>query len=85
MKKERTVREKILSYADSRAMLPEGTSVLVGFSGGADSVCLLSVLWEAAEARKLRVGAVHLNHRLRGDAADRDDIIYLEKLPLFFK
>ena len=73
MKRERTVREKILSYADSRAMLPEGTSVLVGFSGGADSVCLLSVLWDASEARKLRVGAVHLNHRLRGDAADRDE------------
>ena len=73
MKKERTVREKILAFAESRAMLPKGTSVLVGFSGGADSVCLLSVLWEAAEERKLRIGAVHLNHRLRGEAADRDE------------
>ena len=73
MKKERTVREAILSFADRHAMLPAGTSVLVGFSGGADSVCLLSVLREIAEERNLRVGAVHLNHRLRGDAADRDE------------
>ena len=73
MKKDRPVKEAILSFADRYQMLPPGTSVLVGFSGGADSVCLLSILWDAAAERNLRVGAVHLNHRLRGETADRDE------------
>ena len=49
--------------------------VLVGFSGGADSVFLLSFL---VHYKRLTNGtfpllAVHVNHCLRGDEADRDE------------
>ena len=46
--------------------------VLVGFSGGADSVCLLHFLHYLAKEKHFRVAAVHINHGLRGAAASAD-------------
>ena len=53
-------------------LLQHGDQVLVAVSGGADSTCLLVVLHKLA--RKLDIGlrAFHLNHCLRGEAAERD-------------
>jgi len=48
--------------------------VLVGFSGGADSVMLLSLLVKYTSENKLKPPvAVHLNHLIRGAEADRDE------------
>lgn len=55
------------------SMLPEGSAVLVGFSGGADSMALLSVLWTLAAETSGKVVALHVNHGIRGEAADRDE------------
>ena len=43
--------------------------LLVGLSGGADSVALLLLLMDAGK----QVTAVHVNHGLRGDASDGDE------------
>lgn len=48
--------------------LPEGR-LLVGLSGGADSVALLLLLRERGAA----VAAVHVNHGLRGEDSDGDE------------
>ncbi len=45
---------------------------LVGFSGGADSVALLHALLELRGKRN--VVAFHLNHMLRGEESERDEI-----------
>ena len=53
--------------------------VLVGFSGGADSVLLLLLL---NKFRKLHgnfnILAFHVNHLIRGDEAERDEIFARE-------
>ncbi len=54
-------------------MLPDGASVGVAVSGGADSVCLLHVLAGLAPAWGLRLTVLHLNHRLRGRESDGDE------------
>jgi len=47
--------------------------VLVGLSGGADSVCLLHFLQYLAKEKHFALAAVHVNHGLRGRAADADE------------
>ena len=47
--------------------------VLVGLSGGADSVCLLHFLQYLAKEKHFALAAVHVNHGLRGRAANADE------------
>jgi len=53
-------------------LLAQGQHILVGVSGGADSVALLAVLRRLAPAWKLRLTVAHLNHGIRGPAAVAD-------------
>jgi tRNA(Ile)-lysidine synthase len=53
-------------------LITDGESVLIGVSGGPDSVALLHLLLDRAPARRLHLGIAHLNHQLR-DGADRDE------------
>jgi tRNA(Ile)-lysidine synthase len=49
-------------------------SVLVGVSGGADSVALLHLLSYLKDRLNIsRLGAAHVNHGLRGDESDGDE------------
>ncbi len=61
---EKTIRD--------RGMLRESQSVLVGVSGGADSVALLYSLCALAAIHGWQIGVAHLNHGLRAKASDRD-------------
>jgi len=58
-------------YGMDTAMIRSGT-VVVGFSGGADSSCLLRLLKSWGDEHGVAVAAAHINHRIRGEAADRD-------------
>ncbi len=49
-----------------------GETVLVGFSGGPDSVCLVHFLRYLAGKKHFELVAVHVHHGLRGKAADAD-------------
>lgn len=60
--------DSVKSFIDSGHLLEEGAHVIVGLSGGADSVALLSVLAECG----YRCTAVHCNFHLRGDESERD-------------
>jgi tRNA(Ile)-lysidine synthase len=50
-----------------------GDRVAVAVSGGADSVALLCVLEELAGELGIGLRVVHVNHQLRGEAADADE------------
>ena len=65
--------ENVQNYIDRYHMLESGDAVVVGVSGGADSVCLLTVLCDLREMYKLTISAVHVNHMIRGEEADRDE------------
>lgn len=54
-------------------MLAGGTRVLCAVSGGADSVCLLSLMRQAAPRLGVEIACAHFNHMLRGAEADRDE------------
>lgn len=50
-----------------------GKTILVGLSGGADSVSLVCALCALSEKHGFYVSACHINHMIRGDEADRDE------------
>ena len=65
---------RIVSFVESNGMdkmLRKG--VLVGLSGGADSVFLLRFLARYLDNTNAKIIAVHINHLLRGDEALRDE------------
>jgi tRNA(Ile)-lysidine synthetase-like protein len=53
-------------------LLVPGETVVVGVSGGPDSLCLLHVLRELSSELPLSLHVAHLNHRTRGADADAD-------------
>jgi tRNA(Ile)-lysidine synthase len=55
------------------SLLDRGDVVVVGVSGGPDSVALLAFLHEIAAGCDLDLRAAHLNHRIRGEQADEDE------------
>lgn len=59
-------------YIDRHGLVAPGQGLVVGVSGGADSLCLLHLLHRLAAERALDLHVAHLNHSLRGTAADAD-------------
>ncbi len=65
--------EKILAAIQENHLVEPGDGVVVGVSGGPDSVCLLHVLHSLQDFLKIKLYAVHINHMLRGREADGDE------------
>lgn len=67
-----SILEKVERYIADNDMLSYGEHVVAGVSGGADSMCLLFVLMALRERLGLKLCVVHINHGIRGEAADKD-------------
>ncbi len=67
------LQQEIRRTIRRQGLCPTGTRLLIGLSGGSDSVALVLLLQELADQDDFRVVALaHLNHRLRCSAA-RDE------------
>ncbi|HHX63357.1 MAG TPA: tRNA lysidine(34) synthetase TilS [Chloroflexi bacterium] len=71
----RQVRETI----ERHSLLQPGDTVVVGVSGGPDSLCLLHILRQLAPEYDVTLHVGHLNHGIRGAEAD-EDARYVEAL-----
>ena len=67
------MHKKILKFIKEQQMFEQGDRLVIGVSGGADSVCLLHMLCRIREEYRLELFAVHVNHGLRGEEAGRDE------------
>ena len=65
--------DKVKRYAEKWDMLTNEDCVIVGVSGGADSICLLLMLLELKKDIGFDIVAVHVNHGLRGEDANADE------------
>ncbi|MFZ5634659.1 MAG: tRNA lysidine(34) synthetase TilS [Bacillota bacterium] len=63
---------QVKSTIEEYNMISPGDAVLVGVSGGPDSVALLHLLNRLKEDLKLTLYAGHLNHMFRGEEAEAD-------------
>ena len=61
--------EKIKALIDREILIPAGTKIIAGVSGGADSVALLHILHRL----NIPLRVAHLNHNIRGADADGDE------------
>ena len=71
--------EKIENYIRQYHMIEKGDRIVIGVSGGADSVCLLMALCSLQEKLGFQVLVCHVNHELRGEEAAQDEA-YVEML-----
>lgn len=76
--KKNSVMARVHGTVQDHAMLTPGDSVLVGVSGGPDSVALLRILIALAEKLSVSIAVAHLNHCLRGKESDRDEAFVRE-------
>lgn len=73
------MNNKIRNSIERYGMLPSGASVVAAVSGGSDSMVLLNVLNLLKDEIGFTLCAAHVNHCLRGEAADSDQRFVEEK------
>jgi tRNA(Ile)-lysidine synthase len=66
------VQRAVMSFIRRERLFLPGERVVVGVSGGPDSLSLLHVLWMCQEALDIDLHVAHLNHLIRGVESDRD-------------
>lgn len=71
--------DKVTRTIEEHALIEKGQHIVLGLSGGPDSVCLFHVLMRLRERLDITVHPVHINHRLRPGEAERDQA-YVEEL-----
>ena len=70
--------KKVKEYIKQNKLLQKGDNIILGVSGGADSVCLLYILNDLKKEYALSITAVHVNHMIRETAGRDED--FTEKL-----
>ncbi|KPI46961.1 tRNA(Ile)-lysidine synthetase [Clostridioides difficile] len=71
--------DKVLGTINKHNLIQKGDKIVLGLSGGPDSVCLLHVLNRLKKDFNIEIYAAHLNHQIRGIEAQKD-ALYVSKL-----
>lgn len=66
------MKNSILQTINRYELLKKDMEIIVGLSGGPDSMCLFDVLHELSPRMNWKLRVVHVNHQLRPGAADSD-------------
>ncbi len=69
-----SLARRVLGTIRSHRLFAPGSRIGVAVSGGADSVALLCLLGELADQLGIGLCVIHVNHQLRGEAADHDEV-----------
>jgi len=64
--------QQVRRTIEQHDLLVPGDGIVVGVSGGPDSLCLLHVLLHLRDEHRLRLHVAHLNHGTRGADSDAD-------------
>ena len=77
-------RNPVIDTIVDEGLILEGAYVIVGFSGGPDSLCLLHSLAQISDYMNLTLIPVHVNHRLRpeADAEEENAVRICDRLDL---
>ncbi len=70
--KKTKLESKVVDFIERHSLLSPEEIVVIGVSGGADSVCLLHVLAKHRKRLGIELHVAHLNHMLRGAESEAD-------------
>ena len=68
-----SIENNFLKFIQQEKLIKKGDGIVVGLSGGPDSVCLLYLLISIREKIGINIAAAHLNHMLRVKSAAEDE------------
>jgi len=71
--------KKIVETIEKYQLIDHKDRLIIGVSGGPDSVCLLHSLWMLKETYDIALAVVHLDHEYRGEASAAD-ALYVKNL-----
>jgi len=84
------ILEKIENTIKAHRLINKGDKVLIGVSGGPDSVCLLDLFFKIKDRYNLEIFIIHINHELRGKDSEMDQILVINlakkyQIPIIIK
>ena len=68
------IKEKVINCLKKYNLTDKKQLLLVGFSGGIDSACLLDVLFKLSQEYGFKLVAGHLNHNWRGEESLKEEL-----------
>jgi len=74
-----TVEEQVSGYLRRYGIVP-GSALLVAFSGGPDSLCLLSVLNQLRDRHPLSLTAAYLDHGIRPGHETEEELEFVKRV-----
>lgn len=71
------MRCAVKNFIEKHQLLKDRSTVVVGVSGGPDSLALLHYLWKEEKDRNLQLIVAHAEHGLRGKTSE-EDLLFVE-------
>ena len=69
------MKDKILQTIKKYNLIEKGDSIVIGVSGGPDSICLLNVLNELKQELNFKIYVAHINHMIRKEADEETEYV----------
>jgi len=68
------IEQNIIQFISKQELLEKGDKLLIALSGGPDSLFALHFFLKFKSKFGIEISAMHVNHLLRGDESDQDEI-----------
>lgn len=82
MRNENDLQQKILTTIQKHNLIQKGDKIVIGVSGGPDSMCLLNCLFCLKKILGVELVVAHINHMLREEAEEETNYVqqFCEKI-----
>ena len=72
MKSNQNLSNRVLHFVKGKDLFSTNAPLVIGVSGGPDSICMLYILQKIRETLGIKLHIAHLNHLLRGAESEED-------------
>ncbi len=69
------LKEQVINTIKKYNLIEKGDSIVIGVSGGPDSICLLHIINELKQELNFKIYVAHVNHMIRKEADEETDYV----------